>query len=209
MTSFSLKLSTLAAGAALMAAAALSPGGASAASSACSTAYPTLSLDAKVSGTSACEVGSTNNASVAQVNADTMFDFDDWNSVDGLKIEQGGSSGSGLGVSLNVTGMGSAPFTSGTWSVTGLDLASQDAMLVFKDGQDIPDTYVGYLLSALSGNWESPFINSRNGNLKAVSYISLYIRDASPVPLPAGAVLLISAFGLAAGARRMRRGAAV
>lgn len=87
---------------------------------------------------------------------------------------------------------------SGTFDLTnaGLDLSSEDVMLIFKSGNGT--TLVGYILTALEGGWDSPFTDPPfdfNGNSpKNVSHISVYT-SAAVVPLPAGILFLLTGLG--------------
>ena len=158
-------------------------------------AVPVLCPDSAntVTGTSACELGSTNSHSQAQVNADSMFGFTDWvfdakdNDVDG--VDQGANS---LGLSL----VGDQQ--SGTWSINANAFSLfSDIMLVFKDGNGVPPVYVGFLLNATSGAYTSPFLNPNTGNRKNISNVALYVRGGgTTVPEPGTLGLL----GLAIGA---------
>ena len=132
-------------------------------------------LTDKVTGTSGCEVGSTNNDFInpLQVNEDNMFGGG-WSFF--------GKDPEGFDFTPNSSGEDQT----GEWNITnvlndlGKTLANTDVMLVFKGGQNSDPTdgdYVGYLLDQLSGTWDSPFENANNGNLKNVSHISLYYRD--------------------------------
>jgi hypothetical protein len=135
-----------------------------------------------VTHTTACELGSTNNDSVAQVNADTMFNLNNWQLF-------GAANGT-------ITGLGdfTGAATSGTltlnvnWGTVG------SLMLVFKDGQDEPDVYVGYLVAdGYNGtiDWTTMFKNTRSGGAKDVSHIRAYvIPETSQVPEPASLALL-------------------
>ena len=154
------------------------------------------SVAASVSGTSACELGNTNNdfLNPLQVNIDSKFGFSDWafdakdDDLDG--VNDGANT---LGLSL----IGNT--LSGTWSIASnaFDLFS-DIMLVFKGGagNTEPGSYVAYLLSDISGDYQSPFTNPNNGNPKNISHVSLYVRDSlTPIPLPAGVWLFLTALG--------------
>jgi len=153
---------------------------------------PTHSANA-VTGTSGCQLGTTNNHSQAQVNADMMFGFTDWvfdakdDDVDG--VNAGPNS---LGLSL----IGGTK--NGTWSINSNAFSLfSDILLVFKDGNGRPPVYVGYLLSATSGTYMSPFLNANNNNLKGISNVGLYVRGPQrQVPEPGTLGLL----GLAIGA---------
>lgn len=155
---------------------------------------------------STCQVGSDignpgqNNDSTARVNSDLMFGFSDWTSL----ARDNGLNGTDTGpntAALNMTGN----VQSGSYAVSPVGVFNQ-LMLVFKSGNGRPDTYIGYLLSALTGTYTSPFLNDKNNNSKDISHVSLYGRTASvaPIPLPAAGILLMTALGGLVLARRRK-----
>jgi len=161
------------------------------------------SLASKVTPTTACEIGSTNNDSVAQVRADEMFGFDDW-----LFAEKGFDTEVDVDFGLTLTG----DAISGTWSIDDVwtTLGVTEIMFVFKDGKHIPDTYVGYLLltGATSGTYMSPFSHkSGSGVPTEISHLSVYYRigDTPPPPVPEPSLLALLGLGAAASVRRIRR----
>ena len=180
-------------------------------------------------GESDCAIGSSNNDTLnpLQVNTDAMFGYTDWmydakdNNVDG--VDDGTNS-----LSLSLTGgtlAGGADGAGtgdlgGLWSIisNAFDLYD-DIMIVFKSASaEIidPNMYVAYLLTdgTTSGAYQSPFINTKNGNLVDISHVSIYYRGdgddgTPPVPLPAAGFLLLGAMGGlgVAGWRRRRKAA--
>ena len=143
-----------------------------------------------------CEVGSSNNDSEAQVNADTMFDAGDWTFLG--KDEDSGALENEIGVDYTPGGS-----TSGTWDISDLftdgtiPTDATDIMLVLKGSGD----YVGYLLFGSQGTWSTPFTNNK-GNPQAVSHMSLYYRTGDYVPTPA---LLPGLIGMGVAALRKGR----
>ena len=140
-----------------------------------------------VSNSTGCEIGSTNNDSVSQVNIDTMFDFGDW----ALFSATNGS----------ITGLGdlAEPATSGSLGLGGVDWTTfGNLMIVFKDGNGEPDTYVGYLIEdgyTGSISWTTPFLNPVGDTAKDVSHINAYVRGidtppSQPIPEPTSMLLL-------------------
>lgn len=165
-----------------------------------------VSISGKVTPTTACEIGSTNNDQLGptpadyQVNKDEIFGFDDW-----LFAEKGFDSEELVDFGLTLTG----DAISGTWSIDDVwtTLGVTEIMFVFKDGTHIPDKYVAYLLltGATSGTYMTPFTHmSGSGVPTEISHISVYYRiGEADVPEPS--VLALLGFGLAASARRYYR----
>lgn len=84
-------------------------------------------------------------------------------------------------------------------------------MMVFKAGQDRntdPAAFVGYILSAASGDWLSPLMDNSDGSLRDLSNVELFARgDPSVIPLPAAVWLLLGGLGGLAALRRRRKAA--
>lgn len=157
----------------------------------------------KVSNTSECELGSTNNDKLnpPQVNEDSMFGYTDW-----IFAEKEFDADEDIDIGLSTQG-GSIM---GMWSIDDIWSMYSDVMLVFKSGNGNVniDTYVGYLLDtdATSGAYMTPHANANNGNPKNISHISAYVRgNGNQIPEP-GILALFGAgllgFGLA---RRKKR----
>lgn len=135
---------------------------------------------------------------LSQVNADNLFGHNDWVSIAG-------------GHDVNAT--------SGTWSFDPNSFNTYDSLLVvLKDGNGIPNVYVGYLIleaDGTSGTYTSPFKNPNNGNLKDVSHINYYgwidpnnpdpVNPPAQTPLPPAALLFSSALGGLFFLRRRRK----
>ena len=163
--------------------------------------FTTCSIDlaAKVTGTAGCQIGSVNNdfLNPLQVNVDGLFGGD-WSFIDKDPED------------FDITPEGSGGSTSGTWDISAIFEEGYEYMLVFKGGGGniTPNKYVGYLLDAISGEWETPFENA-NGNLANVSHISLYKRQSDTpdvsVPEPVSVLSLLSV-GAVVVTRRKRKG---
>ena len=125
-----------------------------------------------------CELGSTNNDSETQVNLDLMFGFDDW--VYAWKDDTGDALPTALtDFSMDVDLLG------GTFQITWANPSAADVMFVLKDGNDDPDTYVGWLLDpgafgVQDYTFESPFLNTTSGSYKQISHASFYYRNGEP-----------------------------
>jgi hypothetical protein len=163
-------------------------------------------LASKVTPTTACEIGSTNNDTLGgdpagyQVNLDEMFGFDDW-----LFAEKGFDTEELVDFGLTLTG----DAISGTWSIDDVwtTLGVTEIMFVFKDGAHIPDTYVGYLLltGATSGTYMSPFTHSSGSGVPTeISHISVYYRIGDRT-VPEPSLLALLGLGVGASARRYYR----
>jgi hypothetical protein len=167
-----------------------------------------------------CELGSTNNHDVTQVNLDEMFGPLDWS-----ELYRDGSSAAGpdgdltdpFGALLSLTY--DIDLFGGTFSVDwGDDVGeSVELMFVLKDGAGPttdPQTYVGWLLDP--GDWGvqnydfiSPFQNTNTGGFKQISNSAFYIRggginqqctdpNGCTNQVPAPAPLALMGFGLLA-----------
>jgi hypothetical protein len=124
-----------------------------------------------------CELGSTAADSVAQVNTDQIFGFDNWKLVD-----------------IGLTRVGTDKV--GTWSINSDAWDSyKQIMLVFtQGGLQSPPNYVAYLLmpTLVAGTYASPFVN-KNDITKVVGFDTL---RAYATPLPGALPLFGSVVGL-------------
>jgi hypothetical protein len=125
----------------------------------------------------------------ANQSLDGLFGVDGWTEL--AKVD----SDSGTGGILTVTGGG----TSGSWSVSGWDGLTR-VMAVLKGGP----SFSAYLLDlgSTGGSWTTAGLARGNGQAgPGLSHFTLY---AAPIPLPAGGVLLLTALGGLALARRRK-----
>lgn len=171
------------------------------------TTNPTARVEdptATTTAASACQYISpsspSNVANATNINAAGFFGFSDWT------INAGNGQ---VDPSNDQTG---------TWAITAADFASNDYIIVFKDGQDT--NLVAFLLNELysSGTWSSPFSNPPFDvrNTKDVSHYTIAQRTAEPpcqvncnpqeLPEPGNIPLFgIGVLGLAAAIRYRRR----
>ncbi len=171
----------------------------------------TTTIADAVAVTSACEFGTVSQDSVAQVNADELFSFTDWNFI--AKDNDLDGTDEGLVSALTLTGT----TLSGNWAVdAALFDTYANLMLVFKMGSETsgftPAEYVGYLIGSkgpFAGTYLSMF--QKNSNPGDISHVTLYGRlkdnnEPPPIPLPAGGLLLLTGLaGLGAASRRRKR----
>ena len=125
-----------------------------------------------------CQLGSTNNDSTAQVNADSMFGYTDWTQV--WKSDSGATKPDGL-TDFTMAG----DLLSGTFQIDWADNTGGQVLFVLKDGQDDPWQYVGWLLDPgtfglQDYSYDTPFLNTNTGNLKQISHASFYYRAGGP-----------------------------
>lgn len=138
-----------------------------------------------------CAIGSYSQDSAANVNADGIFGFSDWN----LLAKSDEPSGSDL--------FNPVKGKEGTFDFTrlGFDFSKDRILVTFKGANEFK--YVGYLLTASTGTWSSPFTD-RVDRIRDVSHISVF-KSATPVPTPA---LLPGLIGMGVAALRKRKGEA-
>lgn len=161
----------------------------------CSTASVTTST--------ACQVGSDNNDSAAELNAGSGF----FGNKDWILADKSDSAPLISGMTLNFTG---ANLKVGNWSVSSFASYTK-AILVVKGGAE---GWVAYLLdlTKLSGTWSTADILNGGGKQPDMSHLSLYVADldenlnvVTPVPVPASALLLLGAMGALTALRRWRK----
>ncbi|MEE2692931.1 MAG: VPLPA-CTERM sorting domain-containing protein [Pseudomonadota bacterium] len=141
------------------------------------------------------------------VNSEAFFGFSDWTFVAKDNDVNGVDEGINL-YGLLFTGGN----LSGTWSLSSFP-PNLDFMLVFKagsnNGKTVPGNLVAYLLNASSGSYQSPTLKDSDFSARAISHISLYVRDNgfSEVPLPAAAWLMLAGLGGLGFASRKKKAA--
>ncbi len=135
------------------------------------------------------------------VNAQAFFGYSNW-------FFDGKSSGEGA---PNLFTFSSAGGQSGTFTFNGPAGSISDFMFVFKDGADT--NLVGYLVTAASGSWSTPFTEPpftfAANNAKDVSHVSIYYRTDGvepPAEIPEPGTLALVGLALmgAASVRRRR-----
>lgn len=151
-------------------------------------------MTSNVTNTSACQYSTINNDSEAAVNSEAFFGHNDW-VFDAKDDDLNGVNAGDNTFGLVLTGGN----VSGSWDLTSLSSipAGVEIMLVFKGGNANPSRVVAYLLTSVSGLYDSPFYNDVLGlSQKTISHVSLYVRgDVPEIPIP-GAIWLMGA-GLA------------
>lgn len=146
----------------------------------------------------ASETGSTNNDKLnvgddkeLQVNLDTIFGISDWVYLGKYEFDDTGEKTSNIMLSSFNTKMGSFSISDAIFN------AYTNFILVLKGSAD--ENYIAYNLESEDGTYSSPFTNKK-GKMQDISHISLYgsgdtgdVDGPSPVPLPAGLPMLLSA----------------
>jgi len=144
----------------------------------------------KVTGTSDCEVLTFGSGQPTQSEIDLLFPPNPgWKNIGGLVL--------------------TGDNQSGTWSISQALFDSYARLMVVFKGPDQaspvqPKGVVAYLLSDITGTYDTPFNNPMGGqpNPMDISGVSLY----AAIPLPAGGLLLLTALGgLGIAARRRRK----
>lgn len=159
----------------------LTAGSSSAATLSCMSGGTTFSLGA--SDATACFAGNDSNTIDSNF---VMFGMSGWTLADKNDDATSGDQSItfGQGPANNVK--------SGSWDITDITGFSK-VVLNLKSGND----WGSFLVSTTSGTWSTS---------KDLSHASIYYIDApTPVPLPAGGLLLISALGAGALASRRKR----
>jgi hypothetical protein len=125
---------------------------------------------------------SSNVASIANINTAGFFGFSDWMSNSQDQTNTPGQS-------------------SGTWSISNDDFASNDYIIVFKDGANTNLIAFKFNETFASGGWSTPFVNPPfdvGPNGKDVSHYTIAKRAAGtpPTNVPEPASLAIFGVGL-------------
>lgn len=147
-----------------------------------------------------CHVGTTGtggsgNDSAAILNGESVFSQTDWVQI--AKDNDLNGTDEGNAAAMTVTGSQVA----GTLSIADFvfDTYATVAVVLKSGGGNVNiDKWVAYEVVKIAGDYDykSIFLNNNNGNQKNLSHISLYgAGKMSAVPLPAGGLLLLTAFG--------------
>jgi len=131
-----------------------------------------------------------------------MFNVTDW--AFAQKQEQSALQTT-IDLGLVVGGVGA---TSGSWSLDSLALSAfEQVLFVLKAGPNLAAYLFDIPLAAASGTWATNALTGPQGKPQDLSHFSVYVRGSSvtPIPLPAGAVLLITGLvGLGVFGRRRK-----
>jgi len=103
----------------------------------------------------------SNVASISNINTASFFGFGDWMSNNQLQID-------------------TPDQLSGTWSITNVDFASRDYIIVFKDGADTNLVAFSLNEEVSFGDWYTPFVNppfSVGTNGQANSHYTIAYRN--------------------------------
>jgi hypothetical protein len=155
-------------------------------------------------GADGCELGSTNNDSETQVNADAMFDITDWALLTGADVN--------LTSGTLCADPSSDPTNCDNTTGWVYPSDAESIMLVLKGGagdNTEPPVYVGYLLDGLPSiiDFITPFLNVQGETGQQVSHFNLYWSeegDNTVTEVPEPATMLLVGGGLAAALRRRR-----
>lgn len=164
----------------------------------------TYDFSGAVTANSGCFTGpSTSTDSATLLNTDAAFGLTNWTELD--KWDSGSLSNvNGL---LNITPDATSPVVSGSWSIAGSVFSSyQSVLLVLKDGKNIPDGYVAYLVTVANGTFVTPFVNDLTSFVqKNIGHFTLYASTTALTATPIPGSLLLFATALLAGTFGYRR----
>ena len=123
-----------------------------------------------------------NGGVATQLNADSIFGFDDWiyiektNNAGSGGADEYGALGAAASIGLNLTG----DVNSGTWSVNSNVFSTyEDVVLVMKGGVS------NYIAFDLNGETSGSYITAllkNNGQSQGISHISAYVRGGGTPP---------------------------